>query len=100
MLHHPETQSTGLINSLKKQELCVLNVRSDVNVRNRLSGQQEGNNSMCKKKCATFSTTGWALKRHCLGNLSFLCKMKVRQPLSEDGIARRYRRLLEENPRS
>jgi hypothetical protein len=31
LLHHQETQSTALLNSLKKQEVCVINVGRQVN---------------------------------------------------------------------
>jgi hypothetical protein len=30
MLHHQETLSTELLNSLKKQEVCVINVQREI----------------------------------------------------------------------
>jgi hypothetical protein len=61
----------GLLKSLKKQEVCVMNMQRDIYVacsirmEEVVSAAQES-----KKKCVTFHTTDWSLNQHCMENLS------------------------------
>jgi hypothetical protein len=62
-MYHRETPSSGLLNSVKIHELCVMSARRDVSVahlfvRNKLSVQHKRQKKR-GKKCTTFSKTNW-----------------------------------------
>lgn len=68
MFHHWVRLSTRMLNRLKEQEMCVMKMRR--NMHNRLGSQPALHAKSVMMTC------------------QFLYKMQLRQPLSEDGIAK------------
>jgi hypothetical protein len=82
MLYYRETLSAGLLNSLKKQEVCVINVRRDINVAH-LSVREAIARSVKHSRLASQPALHGKF-------VTMICRRfhnsAVGQPLSEDGI--------------
>jgi hypothetical protein len=86
VLHHQETLSAGLLNSVKKEEACVINIRRGINVTHLsvqmdLFVQHPRQRQEVHENCTMFSTTdlGWKIYHD---ELYFPCKMHLSQPLT------------------
>jgi hypothetical protein len=73
VLYQRQTVSPGLLNSWKKQEVCVINVRSDANVAVRTGevfGAEREAVTRSPRKVCEFSTMDWDVNQHCMENMS------------------------------
>jgi hypothetical protein len=95
VLYYREALSAGLLNSLKKQEVCVINVRRDINVAHlsvwKTSAQHGRLNKKSKKKHLALSTADWGSHPALHGKFVAMtwCRLHknaVGQSLPEDGI--------------
>jgi hypothetical protein len=74
--HHREEPSTGLLNRLEEQGMCVTTVRREVNLRHLYYERSRcitGGDKMKSnegRKFATFTATDLGLKQHCIDILS------------------------------
>jgi hypothetical protein len=90
VLHHRHTSSTVLLYNSKKQEVCVMNVRRDVNVEESVRTGGNNKKSKKKKKRTTFSTTVRRFSQRCMGNPSWWLAVVSVRSSAESAIVGRW----------
>lgn len=106
VLPHREPLSAGLSDSLRKEEVRLINVRRDINaahlfVRKSLSLPRGRQQQRVQENCVTFSSTDEDLSQHCLETVScwFVVPCKTQLNVtSRDGGGGKYGALMENSP--